>query len=138
MNKKIIATSLLTGALLIGTISTGTVSASTSEQDNIKQDNQISPRVKWSGNAYLTTSAYSNVNSSNNFFNDRPVVTNSSGNKGSIKVMVMNARGQQVGSVKTIAKGKSARLDSIPWNSGTYTLRAKASSKNGTYLISID
>jgi hypothetical protein len=69
---------------------------------------------------------------------DRPTVTNAAGNKGAIKVRIINAKGEQVGTVKTVNAGKSAKLDSIPWNSGTYTLQAKAVSSAGTYFITID
>lgn len=99
---------------------------------------EVEPRVKWKGDAYITTTGYSNVTESNNVFNDRPLVTNASGNFGAIKVKVTNSEGAQIGSVHTIEKGESARLDSIPWNSGKYVLKAKAVEKNGTYTISIN
>ncbi|MGG2114185.1 hypothetical protein ABFY60_28040 [Lysinibacillus pakistanensis] len=75
---------------------------------------EVTPFIDWSGKAYLVTGAYTNVTSSNNIFSDSPLVTNVLGNKGSIKVRVMNEKGAQVGTVKTIAVGKSVKLDSIP------------------------
>lgn len=50
----------------------------------------------------------------------------------------MDAYGKQVGKVKEIGKGKSVKLDTIPWNSGTYTLKAMAVDQKGQYTISID
>lgn len=100
--------------------------------------NEIESRVKWSGDAYITTTGYSNVTQSNNVFNDRPKVTNSSGNAGAIKVKIVNSSGADVGNVYTIEKGKTVTLDSIPWDSGKYTLKAKAVEKNGTYTITIN
>jgi len=99
---------------------------------------EITPYVNWSGQAYLITVAYSNVTSSNNVFNDSPTVTNASGNPGKIKVKIVDAYGKQVGKVKEIGKGKSVKLDTIPWNSGTYTLKAMAVDQKGQYTISID
>ncbi|WP_366294374.1 hypothetical protein [Paenibacillus sp. AN1007] len=97
----------------------------------------IVPYVNWSGSAYLTTNAFSNVTSSNNFFDDSPTVTNDANSPGTITVRIVNSSGEQVGGTKTIAAGKSAVMDTIPWNSGTYTLQAKGS-KAGYYNISID
>jgi len=114
------------------------VSASSTELVNEPSSMEIQPRVKWSGNAYITTTGFSNVTSSNNIFNDSPRVTNDSGNSGSILVKVVNANGYQVGKTKEIAKGKTVTLDKIPWNSGTYTLKAKAITKNASYRITID
>ncbi|TSB47837.1 hypothetical protein [Alkalicoccobacillus porphyridii] len=94
--------------------------------------------VNWNGTVYLTTSAYSNVTSSNNIFNDRPAVTSDASNGGKIRVMIVNSKGAQVGGTKDISPGKSVKLEKIPWNSGTYTLKAKALNKSGTYRIGID
>lgn len=134
--KKFAIVSLMSLSLL-GT-SLFITAASASQVSNDTPTHEVTPRVKWSGSAYLTTKAYSNVTSSNNIFNDSPLVTNGAGNKGSIKVRVVNQSGKQVGSVKTIKKGKSGRMGSIPWNSGTYTLQAKAVSGAGRYSINID
>jgi len=115
----------------------GTTNANAAELV-VNESGEIRPYISWSGNAYLTTKAYSNVTSSNNIFTDSPVVTNASGNKGTIKVKVVNEKGEQVGGVKEVAPGKSVRLDKIPFGSGTYTIKAQAVDKEGTYLISID
>ncbi|MGG3928571.1 T9SS type A sorting domain-containing protein [Metabacillus fastidiosus] len=112
--------------------------ANAEELSSSNKSGEITPRVSWSGTAYLVTDAYSNVTSSNNFFNDSPTVTNNAGNAGAIKVRIVNSSGKLVGTVKEIAAGKSARLDTIPWNSGTYTLQAMAVTKKGSYSIGID
>ncbi|EJQ42767.1 hypothetical protein IEQ_05146 [Bacillus cereus BAG6X1-2] len=137
MKKTIVISCLSLSILGLSSITPNNASAAelTSSESESKE---IKPYVNWSGSAYLTTSAYSNVTSSNNIFNDRPTVTNYAGNKGSIKVRVVDSSGKQIGGVKEIAKGKSVKLDSIPWNSGTYTLQAKAISSNGSYSISIN
>ncbi|MDQ0658778.1 T9SS type A sorting domain-containing protein [Paenibacillus sp. W2I17] len=116
---------------------TGALAAPIQDSGQTSTDPIIVPYVNWSGSAYLTTNAYSNVTSSNNFFNDSPTVTNDANSPGTITVRIVNSSGEQVGSTKTISAGKSANLDSIPWNSGTYTLQAKGS-KAGYYNISID
>lgn len=135
--KKIIIASCLSLSVLGLSVGLNNVNAEELTNDS-KVNEEISPYVNWSGNAYLVTQAYSNVTTSNNFLNDEPTVTNDSGNKGEIKVKVVNEDGKQVGKVKTIGKGKSVKLDKIPWNSGKYTLKAKASEKEGTYRISIN
>ncbi len=94
--------------------------------------------VCWSGSAYVSTSYYCNVTSSNNIFPDSPKVTNNANNPGTIKVRIINSSGQQVGEVKTIAVGESVTMDQIPAFSGTYTLQAKATATSGYYTISID
>lgn len=78
------------------------------------------------------------MTSSNNIFNDSPKVTRDANNAGKIRVMIVNSKGAQVGKTKDVSPGKSVRMDQIPWNSGTYTLKAKALSKSGTYRIGID
>lgn len=106
--------------------------------ENYSDEIEVTPYVNWTGSAYLTTSAYSNVTSSNNIFNDSPKVTSDANNAGKIRVMIVNSKGAQVGKTKDVSPGKSVRMDQIPWNSGTYTLKAKALSKSGTYRIGID
>lgn len=98
---------------------------------------QIQPRVKWTGSAYLTAKQWCNVTASNNFFNDSPKVTNNAANPCAIKVRIINGSGEQVGKEKTVEIGKSVTMDEIPWNSGTYTLQAY-SEKSGNFTISID
>jgi hypothetical protein len=136
--RKIIALSLFSATILGGSLWGGQVVSAEESVSSIEQTHSIRPLVNWSGNAYLTTSAFSNVTSSNNIFSNRPTVTNDVSNAGSIKVKIVNASGKQVGATKTIGKGKSVKLDTIPWNSGTYTLKAMAVTKNGTYRIAID
>ncbi|MFD1394185.1 hypothetical protein ACFQ3L_11460 [Lacticaseibacillus jixianensis] len=139
MKSHLLCTSLLSAALLGVSIigqPISTVSAATDAHQSTAS--VTSTMIYWNSSAHLVTSAYSNVTSSNNIFDDRPLVTNKAGNKGSIKVRVINQRGAQVGSVKTIGVGKSVRLDTIYWDSGTYNIQAKAVSAAGTYAISID
>lgn len=134
--KKVIIASCLSLSIL--GISAAPIMAKAEELPEESKLTEITPYVNWSGQAYLTTAAYSNVTSSNNFFSDSPTVTNASGNPGAIKVKVVNANGEQVGKVKEIGKGKSVKLDSVPWNSGDYTIKAMALDKNGQYTISVD
>ncbi|MEE4565843.1 hypothetical protein [Paenibacillus polymyxa] len=123
-------------ALAIG--SSSAVMAAPVENESLNKDGRVVvPYVNWSGSAYLTTGAYSNITSSNNIFNDSPTVTNSANSPGSVTFRVIDETGAQVGSTKTVAAGKSTELDSIPWNAGTYTLQGKGS-KTGYYNISID
>jgi hypothetical protein len=106
--------------------------------ESIETTPEITPFIDWSGQAYLITTAYTNVTTSNNIFNDRPTVYNAAGNPGAIKVKVIDSNNQQVGKVKEIAKGKSAKLDTIPWSSGSYTIKAMAVDKKGQYTINVD
>lgn len=135
--KKFIATSLLS-ATFLGLLFSNTQSVLAMEKTMAPQVEDIRPLVNWGSTAYLTTNAYSNVTSSNNIFNDRPLVTNSANNPGPIMVRIVNTAGQVIGSTKTILTGRSVRLDAIPAFSGTYTLQAKATTKTGNYFISID
>lgn len=135
--KKAVIISLL--SVSIFGVSGQSTFASTSDLTG-SDETEIRPYVNWTGTAYLTTSAYSNVTSSNNFFSDRPVVTSNASNIGTISVRVINSKGEQVGSAYAIAPGKSQKLDAIPWKSGTYTLQAIAieTNKSGTYVIGIN
>ncbi|MMZ48184.1 hypothetical protein D1872_98470 [compost metagenome] len=117
--------------------STGVMAAPVENESLNKDGRVVVPYVNWSGSAYLTTGAYSNITSSNNFFNDSPTVTNGANSPGSVTFRVVDDTGAQVGSTKTVAAGKSVELDSIPWNAGDYTLQGKAS-KTGYYNITID
>lgn len=119
--------------------STGTVLAGGMINNEGKSESIIiSPQVYWSGNVYLSNTKYSNVSSSNNIFNDRPLVTNHSINGGAIKLQIIDRYGKRIGREKEIKKGKSVRMDTIPWNSGTYTLQAKSLEQSGYYNITID
>lgn len=137
MRCKFLCATLLSTVLLSVSVS-GSQSVNATTDGEQATQSTATAMIYWSSTAYLVTNAYSNVTSSNNIFNDSPVVTNNAGNKGAIKVKIVNSNGAQVGSVKTIGKGKTVRLDSIPWNSGTYTLKAMAVSSTGTYAIKID
>ncbi|MGG0645091.1 hypothetical protein ABE021_14300 [Sporosarcina gallistercoris] len=134
--KKAIIISCLSLSVFGASILPNSVSAM--ELTSESTSTEIQPRVKWSGNAYITTTGYSNVTTSNNFFSDSPSVTNDSGNNGAILVKIVNSSGNQVGTTKEVGKGKTVKMDKIPWNSGSYTLKAKAVTKNGSYLITID
>lgn len=137
MREKLLCATMLSTILLSVSIS-GSQSADAATGNQISVRSTAATMIYWSSTAYLVTNAYSNVTSSNNVFNDRPAITNNAGNKGSIRVKVVNSNGAQVGAVKTIGKGKTVRLDSIPWNSGTYTIKAMAVSAAGTYAIKVD
>ncbi len=118
-----------------------TVTAAKADQQNIQPEQvPISQRrVNWSGSAYISDASYTNVTSSNNLFNDRPEVTNSAGNSGTLSFRIVNYKGEIVGSAKSCAVGSSVKMDEIPFNSGTYTLQAKAATgKAGNYSIKID
>ncbi|MFB5269347.1 hypothetical protein ACE41H_21535 [Paenibacillus enshidis] len=126
------AASVLT--LALGS-SAGVVTAAPAGETQNSND-EVRIMVSWSGTAYLTKNAFSNITSSNNLFNDSPQVTNGADSPGNVTVRIKNESGQIVGSEKTIAPGKTVRLDQIPWDSGTYTLQGKGS-VTGTYSISI-
>lgn len=136
--KKAIIASCLSLSILGVAAGPNNVNAAELTSGESKTIEEVSPYINWSGNAYLVTTAYTNVTSSNNVFTDAPTVTNDSGNKGAIKVKVVDEAGNQVGTVKTLEKGKSAKLSDIPWNSGTYTIKAKAVDKEGSYRISVN
>lgn len=136
--KKVIIASCLSLSILGVSAAPNIANAEELTSVESKSFEEVTPYINWSGNAYLIITAYTNVTSSNNIFTDAPTVTNDSGNKGTIKVKVVDEAGNQVGTVKTIEKGKSAKLSDIPWNSGTYTIKAKAVDKEGTYRISVN
>jgi hypothetical protein len=112
----------------------GATAAPAKEQNS---NDEVRILVSWSGTAYLTKNAFSNITSSNNIFRDAPTVTNGADSPGNVTVRIKNSDGKQVGSEKTIAPGKSVKLDTIPAFSGTYTLQGKGS-VTGTYSITID
>lgn len=139
--KKAIIVSCLSLSIFGGSVGVNNVNAEgltlTNEQES--KTTEVRPLVNWSGDAYITTTGFSNVTTSNNFFNDSPRVTNASGNAGAIEVKIVDeSSGAQIGKTYTIEKGKTVQMDKIAWNTGTYTLKAKAVSKNGTYTISIN
>ncbi len=108
--------------------------------DNVGEQEPIKlRRVFWSGTAYVSDTAYTNITSSNNLFDDNPKVTNSAGNAGKLSFRIVDKDGEPIGSVKVCIDGYSVTMDTVPFNSGTYTLQAKADSgKAGSYYITID
>lgn len=140
MKKGLVRLLMVTGLCASLAVSPMVAFASKVEPNAIIVDSaqgQIQPRVNWSGPAYLAAKKWCNVTSSNNFFNDKPKVTNSASNPCSIKVRIVNGEGKLVGTEKKVGVGKSITMDEIPWNSGTYTLQAY-SEEAGYFTISID
>ena len=113
------------------------ISANAADLDTPYTEEEIE-EVCWSGSAYVSTSYWCNVTSSNNIFPDSPTVTNNANNPGNIIVRIVNQHGQQVGEIKNVAAGYSVTMDQIPAFSGTYTLQAMAVTTSGYYTISID
>lgn len=100
-------------------------------------EREVTPRIKWNGTAWLTTSGFCTITTSNNIFDDDPLVESDGNNAGDVTIRVLNEKGQQVGSTKTVSPGSSVRLDMIPANSGTYRIQGKASVE-GNYAFNID
>lgn len=136
--KKVVILLVLTSMLSISSHSVFASRLDSSNLVNESKETEISPFVNWTGTAYVVVNYYTNVTSSNNFFDDRPTVTNHASNPGALTVRIINEKGAVVGEPKLVAPGTSVKLDTIPWNSGTYTLQARATSRIGTYYISID
>lgn len=103
-----------------------------------ENSDKITPRVAWSGTAYVEKGKWCNVTSSNNIFPDKPKVTNGSASPGKLQVRIVNEAGKIIGSVMDVEVGGSVKMDNIPALSGTYTLQANAVELSGTYYISID
>jgi hypothetical protein len=97
----------------------------------------VQPRINWTGTAKLNTTSYQNITSSNNVFPDSPTVTSDANNPGTVTLRVIDDKGKQVGSTKTVSPGKDVVLDQIPALSGTYTIQGKASVA-GTYTFNVD
>lgn len=130
-------------AMICVSFASSTISAMAFSEDvqdmQARQLPEIQRRVNWSGSAYISDTAYTNVTSSNNLFNDKPEVTNQAGNSGTLSFRIVNSKGEIVGSAKSCAVGSSVKMDEIPYNSGTYTLQAKAGTgKADYYSIKID
>lgn len=138
--KKAIIISCLSLSIFGGSVGATNVNAEglTLTNGQESKTTEVRPLVNWTGDAYITTTGFSNVTSSNNIFSDSPRVTNASGNAGAIEVKIVDSLGEQIGKTYTIQKGKTVQMDKIPWNTGSYTLRAKAVSGNGSYTISIN
>lgn len=98
---------------------------------------EIQPRINWSGTAKLNTTSYQNITSSNNIFPDSPTVTSDANNPGKVTLRVIDDKGKQIGSTKTVSPGDDVVLDQIPALSGTYTIQGKASVA-GTYTFNVD
>lgn len=134
--KKIFLMSILGLIILNG--SNTLVNADEQEAINpyeVEQINEIYPRISWSGSAYISR-AWTNITASNNLFNDSPKVTNNASNVGTLSIRVINGKGAQVGSVKTVGPGQTVTLDKIPAISGTYTIQGYSGTP-GTYTLSI-
>lgn len=87
--------------------------------------------------ANLTTYSWNNVMGANNVVSDRPQITNLLNNPGAITVRVVQSlTGDIISQEQTLDLGQSVRLDRIPWNSGSYTLQAKAT-VDGSYRINV-
>lgn len=138
LTKKILMSAFLCISL---TASSMTVMAGGNNPENSTDEQTVIKlrRVYWSGTAYVSDTAYTNITSSNNLFDDNPKVTNSAGNAGKLSFRIVDKNGEPIGRVKVCIDGYSVTMDTIPFNSGTYTLQAKADSgKAGSYYITID
>lgn len=96
-------------------------------------------KINWSGYAYLSDEAWCNIVTSDNLFRDSPTVVNKAGNKGDIRVRVLNEKGVVIIKSTRVSVGNQKKLDKIPFNSGTYTIQGIADKgKAGKYQISVD
>ena len=138
ISKKLMLSSITAAlALTIGG-STGAFAAS-EQNPAIESDPPMTIMVNWTGTAYLQSyGLWSNVTSSNNIFPDRPQVTNHTGNKGAIKVRIVDENMIQIGNAYTVSVGATVTMDRIPAFSGVYTLQATPYYDAGYYTISID
>lgn len=106
-------------------------------ENSSSDEHQITPYINWDGSANLVTHLFSNITSSNNWFNDSPKVISNINNPGLVYLRVMSSNGSQIGDVKIVAPGKSVVLDEIPFNSGTYTIQGMGT-VSGAYYFDID
>ena len=138
MFKKTISTLALTAAIL-GTTCMPAFAATpeVNTPDTSSTYTTVQPRINWTGTAKLNTTSYQNITSSNNVFPDSPTVTSDANNPGTVTLRVIDDKGKQVGSTKTVSPGKDVVLDQIPALSGTYTIQWKASVA-GTYTFNVD
>lgn len=83
------------------------ITASTPDEIVIKQREQNSKAwLNWSGSTYLTAGQWCNVIGDNNLFKADVNVTNNGGNPGSIKVQILNNKGE----IKGKSRGNPRRL----------------------------
>lgn len=138
MFKKTIGTLAIT-AVLFGTTCIPAFAATPEivSPDIPTEYTEIQPRINWSGTAKLNTTSYQNITSSNNVFPDSPTVTSDANNPGKVTLRVIDDKGKQIGSTKTVSPGDDVVLDQIPAFSGTYTIQGKASVA-GTYTFNVD
>ena len=125
MFKKTISTLALTAAIL-GTTCMPAFAATpeVNTPDTSSTYTTVQPRINWTGTAKLNTTSYQNITSDAN-------------NPGTVTLRVIDDKGKQVGSTKTVSPGKDVVLDQIPALSGTYTIQGKASVA-GTYTFNVD
>jgi hypothetical protein len=90
----------------------------------------------WSGDIYLSTSGYSTIISNNNWLNEDLMIMNSNLSAGTVYIRVTST----AGFTKTIqvSAGSTGHIYDIPWNSGTYTITAKAADTTGWYHLTIN
>ena len=113
------------------------ITASTPDEIVIKQREQNSKAwLNWSGSTYLTAGQWCNVIGDNNLFKADVNVTNNGGKPGSIKVQILNNKGEIKGKPQTIKPGKTVTFAEIPANSGTFVVQAKAET-SGTYTLKV-
>lgn len=105
---------------------------------DFKSEHGITPRINWDGTAWLVTTGFCTITTSNNIFNDSPLVISDGNNAGVVTLRVLNEKGEQVGDTKDVSPGKSVRLDQIPHDSGTYRIQGKAKKVEGNYYFDID
>lgn len=140
---------LFVGCALMSLLGVGayqtTVGASTNDETMIDKDaivvdmelgNESRAWLNWSGSTYLTEGQWCNVIGDNNLFNADVKVTNAGGNPGSIEVQIVNSKGEIKGKKQTIAVGETVTFSGIPWNSGTFVVKAKAS-VSGNYSLRV-
>lgn len=110
----------------------------TSGSDNAANlEQMVAPRIKWDGTAWLGTDAFYTIVTSDNIFDDAPLVKSDGNNAGDVTIRVLNEDGDPVGSTKTVSPGSSVRLDTIPSDSGIYRIQGKAK-VTGNYKFNID
>lgn len=129
---------LVAFALALVLMASTTVSASAAEiPDNTSvtvAEQTVTPRINWDGTAWLVTTGFCTITTSDNLFDDAPLVISDGNNAGVVTIRVLNEKGVQVGSEKDVAPGDSIRLDMIPAGSGTYRIQGKAEVEGNYYF----
>ena len=93
--------------------------------------------INWCGTAYLSTSSWNNIATSNNTFTEYINVTSSANNNGAVWIRVLDKHGNVVGGPTLISVGSTGTLGPIPYNSGTYTVQGKAYSVSDDYYLTV-